>query len=211
MKGHIPGAARVDWPDLNLTDSADATVENWRGDIEKRLTGLGVTLERTVVIYDGGTFYGARLWWILDQLSHKDKRIINGGLGAWTNSGGQIETGPAKPSPASRPYHGTPNEANLARLDEVQKVSENGSAVLVDARTAEEYANGHIPRAVNIPFLDNSAPNSGGAWKSPADLPRHVFRQGRHTRSQSRLPLLQHRRPLRHHLLHPESARLRPR
>ena len=58
----------------------------------------------------------------------------------------------------------------MARLDEVQKASETGSASLVDARTAEEYANGHIPKAVNIPFLDNAVPNSGGAWKSLADL-----------------------------------------
>ena len=96
-KGHIPGAAQVDWPDLNLTDSADATVEKWRGDIEQRLTDVGVTPGSTVVIYDDGTFHGARLWWILDQLSHKDKRIIDGGLGAWTRSNGQIQTGAAKP------------------------------------------------------------------------------------------------------------------
>ena len=169
-KGHIPGAAQVDWPDLNLTDSADATVEKWRGDIEKRLTDLGVVPDSTVVIYDGGTFYGARLWWILDQLSHKDKRIIDGGLSAWTKSGGKIETGAANPTSASQPYHGTPNEATLARLEEVQKASETGAAALVDARTAEEYANGHITGAVNIPFLDNAVPNSGGTWKSPTDL-----------------------------------------
>lgn len=169
-KAHIPGAVQVDWPDLNLTDSADATVEKWRGDIGKRLTDLGVTTDSTVVIYDGGTFYGARLWWILDQLSHKDKRILDGGLSAWTRAGGTIETGAAKPSPASLPYQGTPNEATLARLDEVEKASATGSAALVDARTSDEYAKGHIPGAVNIPFLDNARPNRGGTWKSPADL-----------------------------------------
>jgi thiosulfate/3-mercaptopyruvate sulfurtransferase len=170
-KGHIPGGAQVDWPDLNLTDSADVTVEKWRADVENRLTKLGVTPESTVVIYDGGTFYASRVWWILDQLSHKDKRIIDGGLGAWTKSGGKTETVSTwiGYAPAS-PYRGTPNEATLARLAEVQQASETGSAMLVDARTPDEYGKGHIPGAVNIPFLDNTVPNSGGTWKSPADL-----------------------------------------
>jgi thiosulfate/3-mercaptopyruvate sulfurtransferase len=170
-KGHIPGAAQIDWSDLNLVDSAEATVERWRDAVDKQLTKLGVTPGSTVVIYDGGTFYASRLWWILDQLSHKDKRIIDGGLGAWTKAGGQTEQASTSAgySPAS-PYRGTPNEATLARLAEVQQASETGSAVLVDARTRDEYGKGHIPGAVNIPFLDNAVPNSGGTWKSPADL-----------------------------------------
>jgi thiosulfate/3-mercaptopyruvate sulfurtransferase len=170
-KGHIPGAAQIDWSDLNLTDSADATVERWRAVVEKQLTKLGVTPESTVVVYDGGTFYASRLWWVLDQLSHKDKRIVDGGLGAWTKSGGKTETASTWTgyAPAS-PYRGTPNEATLARIDEVQQASETGSAALVDARTPDEYGKGHIPGAVNIPFLDNAVPNSGGQWKTPADL-----------------------------------------
>jgi thiosulfate/3-mercaptopyruvate sulfurtransferase len=168
--GHIPGSAQIDWPDLALTDSADATVEKWRADVEKRLTDLGVTTGSTVVIYDGGSFYASRLWWILDQLGHKDKRIISGGIGAWIEYGGETEKGAANPVSAEEPYVGTPNEDALARIDEVVTVSDTGRGVLVDARTPEEYGKGHIPHAVNVPFLDNAEPESGGRWKSPADL-----------------------------------------
>lgn len=168
--GHIPGSAQIDWPDLTLTDSADATVEKWRADVEKRLTDLGVTTASTVVIYDGGSFYASRLWWILDQLGHKEKRIIDGGIGTWIEAGGEPEMDAAKPVPADEPYVGTPNEDALARIDEVAMVSDNGWGVLVDARTPDEFRKGRIPHAVNVPFLDNTEPDSGGRWKSPADL-----------------------------------------
>jgi thiosulfate/3-mercaptopyruvate sulfurtransferase len=169
-KAHIPGSVQIDWPDLALTDSADATVEKWRADVEKQLTDLGVTTSSTVVIYDGGTFYASRLWWILDQLGHNDKRVINGGMGAWIAAGGETETGPGEIQLALEPYVGTPNEDALARIDEVAIVSDNGWGVLVDARSPDEFRKGRIPHAVNVPFLDNAEPDSGGRWKSPADL-----------------------------------------
>jgi thiosulfate/3-mercaptopyruvate sulfurtransferase len=170
-KGHIPGSVQIDWPDLALTDSADATVEKWRADVEKRLTDLGVTTSSTVVIYDGGTFYASRLWWILDQLGHKDKLIINGGMGAWIEAGGKTERGSSwRGTTPDEPYVGTPNEDALARIDEVAIVSDNGWGVLVDARSPDEFRKGRIPHAVNVPFLDNAEPDSGGRWKSPADL-----------------------------------------
>jgi thiosulfate/3-mercaptopyruvate sulfurtransferase len=170
-KGHILGSGQIDWPDLALTDSADATVQQWRSDVEAKLTERGIIPASTVVVYDGGSFYAARLWWILDQLGHADKRVLDGGIGAWKESGGEIETGSTWTgySP-DQLYKGTPNEDALARLAEVERVVKTGEGVLVDARTPDEYREGHIPGAINIPFTDNAEPDSGGRWKSPADL-----------------------------------------
>ena len=170
LAAHIPDAVQVDWPDLALTDSADATVKKWQAAIEQRLTDLGIIPASRVAIYDGGTFYAARLWWVLDQLGHKDKRVLNGGFAAWRADDRAVEDGPAEVQLAFAPYTGTPNEGNLARLDDVIEAVATRSAVLVDARTAKEFAEGHIPGEVNIPFLDNAEPESGGRWKSPADL-----------------------------------------
>jgi thiosulfate/3-mercaptopyruvate sulfurtransferase len=169
--GHIPGSVQIDWPDLALTDSADATVDEWRADIEAKLTERGITPASTVVVYDGGSFYAARLWWILDQLGHKGKRVLDGGFGAWKESGGEIEIGSAWAGVTpGAPYRGKPNESTLARLAEVEAVVKGGDGILVDARSPDEFDDGHIPGAVSIPFTDNAAPDSGGRWKSPADL-----------------------------------------
>jgi thiosulfate/3-mercaptopyruvate sulfurtransferase len=171
LKGHIPGSTQINWPELALTDSADATVDKWRADVEGKLTERGITPDSTVVVYDDGSFYAARLWWILDQLGHADKRVLNGGIGAWKEAGGEIETGSAWVgySPA-RPYRGIENDEALARLADVERVVATGDGILVDARSPDEFDDGHIPGAVNIPFVENAEPNSGGHWKSPADL-----------------------------------------
>lgn len=169
-QGHIPGAAQIDWPDLELTDTSEAAVERWRGEVEAMLTALGVTPEQTVVAYDGGTLWAARVWWVLDYLGHADKRILNGGLPAWTAAGGEAETGPSRTAPTATPYRGTSNDGVLATLDEVAASLEDPTVVRIDARTAEEYAEGHIPGAVNVNFPQNAAPEPPKVWKSAEEL-----------------------------------------
>jgi thiosulfate/3-mercaptopyruvate sulfurtransferase len=173
--GHIPGAVQIDWPALELVDSAEATVNDWRSAVEASLTRLGLAPKQTIVIYDGGTYYAARLWWVLHQLGHEDKRILDGGLPAWTESGGSVERGVSRVAALDEPYVGTPNEEALTRIEEVAAIVESGEDVLVDARSADEFRQGRIPGAVNIPFLENAVPDSGGRWKSPADL-RAMYR-----------------------------------
>jgi 3-mercaptopyruvate sulfurtransferase SseA len=48
--GHIPGAAQIDWPDLEVIDTADPSIARWQGDVETKLTGLGIAPTDTVVI-----------------------------------------------------------------------------------------------------------------------------------------------------------------
>jgi thiosulfate/3-mercaptopyruvate sulfurtransferase len=169
-KGHIPGAAQVDWPDLAIVETSDQSVATWRGAVERKLTALGIAPTDTVVVYDGGTLYAARLWWILHELGHADKRILNGGLPAWTAAGGQIETGPSTAKPAPRPYAGRPDESAIATLAEVEASLGQPNVVLVDARTPEEYRAGHIPGAIDIEFTRNAAPDDPKYWRSAADL-----------------------------------------
>jgi thiosulfate/3-mercaptopyruvate sulfurtransferase len=169
-KAHIPGAAQIDWPDLTVTDTSDPSIARWQGEVEQKLTALGITPDDTVVIYDDGTLYAARLWWVLHQLGHKDKRILNGGLPAWTAAGGKTESGASTVEPAAEPYKGTPNPDAIATLDEVKAALDDPNVVLVDARTPEEYRDGHIPGAININFPENALPNDPKYWKSAADL-----------------------------------------
>jgi len=169
-RAHIPGAAQIDWPELELTDTSEEPVARWHGEVEAKLTALGVTPEQTVVAYDGGTLWAARVWWVLDQLGHADKRILNGGFAAWTAAGGEVETGASRVAPSAAPYRGTPNDGALATLDEVAASLDDPDVVRIDARTAEEYAAGHIPGAVNVNFPQNAAPEPPKLWKSAEEL-----------------------------------------
>ena len=168
--GHIPGAAQVDWPDLQIVETSDQSVKTWEADVEEKLTALGLSPTDTIVVYDGGTVYAPRLWWILRQLGQKDVRILNGGLPAWAAEGGKIETGPSNVIPAAVSYVGTPDIAAISTLAETAANVGKTDVAFVDARTASEYAAGHIPGAVDIPFTDNALADSPHRWKSADDL-----------------------------------------
>ena len=168
--GHIPGAAQIDWPDLQIVETSDQSVAAWENTVEAKLTQMGLSPSDTVVVYDGGTVYAPRLWWILKQLGHKDVRVLNGGYQAWTAAGGKVETGPSKAKPAATPYVGTPDQSAITTLAEAEKAVGAPNTIFVDARTPQEYKAGFIPGAVNIPFTDNAESAAPHRWKSAADL-----------------------------------------
>lgn len=169
--GHIPGATQVDWPELEITDTSDASLAAWRETLATTLMRLGVAPEQTVVIYDEGSLFAARLWWILRYLGRDDVRILNGGLPAWQAAGGEIATGAnAVGAAASEPYPATPDAGLLAQVPEVEAAIDDPATMLVDARSPEEYAAGHIPGAVNIQFTANALPEAPRYWKPAAEL-----------------------------------------
>ncbi len=168
--GHVPGAAQIDWPDLEIVETGDQSVATWRGEVEQKLTALGLAPADTIVVYDGGTFYAARLWWILHQLGHADVRILNGGFPAWTAAGGQLETGASTVPPAVHPYVGAPDESAIASIDEVKAALDDPSVAFVDARSPRDYRDGHLPGAVNVEFSQNGEPDQPHYWKPAAEL-----------------------------------------
>ncbi|CAA9546297.1 MAG: Thiosulfate sulfurtransferase, rhodanese [uncultured Thermomicrobiales bacterium] len=168
--GHVPGAAQVDWPALEVTDTSEASLARWRETVEAELSRLGIARHQTVVAYDGGTLFAARLWWVLTQLGHDDVRVLDGGLPAWVAAGGAVETGPSRVAPASEPYRGDPDPELLATLDEVRAALGDPGTAVIDARTAEEYATGHVPGAANINYPENALPDPPRFWRPAGEL-----------------------------------------
>ena len=175
-KGHIDGSAQVDWPDLALSESSQ--ISAWRTQMEALLTQARRRAADTVVIYDGGTLYAPRLWWILYQLDQQDIRILNGGFPAWTAAGLPLAKGASSPVGASTPYVGEPNDAAIATVDQVVAALDDPKTVLVDARTKDEYDQGHIPGAVLFPFTDVATAESPHVWKSATELQKEFTALG---------------------------------
>ncbi len=52
---------------------------------------IGIGDDSEVVAYDdaGGTI-AARLWWMLDDLGHRNVRVLDGGIAAWVAAGGPL-------------------------------------------------------------------------------------------------------------------------
>lgn len=172
-KGHLPNAVYVDLgeelaapPGANgrhpLPDASDFAAAMRRA---------GVSDGRPVVVYDGGSGWGAsRAWWLLRWAGHEDVRVLDGGLAAWE---GPLETGQVLPEPGDF----TPRPGALTLLDADGAAALARRGLLLDARAAERYrgevepldpAAGHIPGAVSAPTSENAV--EGGALHSPDEL-----------------------------------------
>lgn len=173
-EAHIPGSVQLDWPALEVIDTSDESIERWRDEVTRLLASIGITGDRTVVAYDAGTLFAARLWWVLHYLGHDDIHVLNGGLAAWRMSNGAItaDATPAAPaeSPAIDSLQTTLRPDALAQLDEVRASLDDPDVAIVDARTPDEYAAGHIPGAVNINYPRNALAEAPKLWKPAGEL-----------------------------------------
>ncbi len=164
--GHLPGAVFVDL-DADLSAAGPDRPTDGRhplptpASFAAAMSDLGIGDGTAVVAYDdsgGGT--AGRLVWMLRVTGH-DAALLDGGLGG---SSGPVETGPSRSRPAA-PFTPTPwPRSALMDADEVADAATSGSAVVLDARSAERYRgeaepvdarSGHIPGARSAPWAAN--------------------------------------------------------
>ena len=123
----------------------------------------GIDASMQVVAYDdmGGPF-AARLWWLLKWMGHDAVAVLDGGWPAWLQQ--NLPTDTAIPSPQPRTFSPNVRHQMAATAEDVERIIENQSALLVDARTAERHAGihepidpvaGHIPGAICYPWMEN--------------------------------------------------------
>ncbi|AQT82767.1 sulfurtransferase [Mycolicibacterium litorale] len=158
---HLPGAVYVSLED----DLSDHTVAG-RGRhplpsgsaVQAAARRWGVRERVPVVVYDDWNRAGsARAWWVLTAAGIPDVRILDGGLSAWTASGGDLESGPVDPSPGDvTVIHQDLYRGALPALT----ADDLGGGPLLDARAPERFRGdvepvdpvaGHIPGAGNLP------------------------------------------------------------
>ncbi|MES2958422.1 MAG: sulfurtransferase [Pseudomonadota bacterium] len=181
-EGHLPGARYVHLDRDLASDKLDATGRFLgrhplpeRSRFAQRLGQLGITPSSTVICYDGqGGPYASRAWWLLRWMGHADVAVLDGGIAAWREAGGPLETDTAPPQ-AAAPY---PEQAPaLPSIDADTLLSRLGQVQLIDARAGERFrgevepldkAAGHIPGARNRFFKDNL--RADGRFKSAVDL-----------------------------------------
>ncbi|MEU8630064.1 sulfurtransferase [Streptomyces sp. NPDC048669] len=158
--GHIPGAVFVDL-DAELAGPAGAGGRHPLPDPAEFgavMRRAGVRRDRSVIVYDGGQGWAAaRAWWLLRWTGHRDVRVLDGGLAAWTG-----ELSKETPAPAEGDFVPEPGALPLLDADGAAALARSG--LLLDARAAERYrgdvepidrVGGHIPGAVSAPTGEN--------------------------------------------------------
>lgn len=183
LKKHLKNAAFVDLnSDLAEIDNPKSggrhplpTFSNFIITLGK----LGIDKDSEVVIYDdkNGANAGARFWWMLKAVGHKNVRVLNGGLQFAENQNYPISSGNENYPETN--YISDFNDWQLPQvwIDDVRVATENSDFLIVDVRESQRYQGitepidlvaGHIPNAENFPFSENLDEN--GLFKSPEIL-----------------------------------------
>jgi thiosulfate/3-mercaptopyruvate sulfurtransferase len=175
-QGFIPGSQLTDWHEMELMDTVDdVAVTGWADNMAALFARVGLNRDDEIVIYDDGSLFAPRPWWVMRLLGYGNVQVLDGGFLAWQQENGEETPNPAAPSVASSPPVAADRRWEmLARLPEIVEHLEDPDWVLVDARTPEEYERGHIPGAVNVNFLRNVGEDAPPFWR-PADELRAMY------------------------------------
>ncbi|MFM2153388.1 MAG: hypothetical protein RL199_1823 [Pseudomonadota bacterium] len=162
--GHLPGAVFVDL-DAALADPDDGTQGRHplpsRERFVEAMRRAGISADTHVVAYDdsGGTT-AARLWWLLRAYGQEKVSLLDGGLGAWQEAGGELTT--QVPEVELGTFDGALKPGLVASLDEVRTRLRHGD-LLFDVRATPRYRGetepvdprpGHIPGARSLPLAE---------------------------------------------------------
>jgi len=170
--GHIPESIHLDWAELALADTSEASVASWTEAMRELVAVRGVRADRPIALYDEGSLFAARGWWQLAYLGYDLPVVLDGGLPAWEEAGGQVEAGEAGIMPVEAPLltDAPVRRELLATKDEVLAALDDPRVVIVDVRSPQEYRAGHIPGAQNLPYIDTSVATSPPFFKAPDEL-----------------------------------------
>lgn len=141
------------------------------------LSSVGFANDMQAVVYDrsGGNYCG-RLWWMLKWAGHEPVAVLDGGLQAWEEAGGELQSG----EPSSHFQSNFSVLAPLSKLVTTQMVVESlggPDLTIVDARSEARFRGevepidpraGHIPGALNRPYACNF--DAVGRFKPAAQL-----------------------------------------
>lgn len=159
-EGHIPGARNLDLFAFHWVDSSNEGIEAFNTQMQKILSFVGVTNEKTIIFYDDVSgMLAARGVWLLMYFSHPQVFMLDGGIQKWKKENRSTETNsnPYQPSKFS-------GKINPEIITTYEYINENlDNLKIIDTRSKEEYdgslvraaRGGHIPNAINVDWNYN--------------------------------------------------------
>ena len=173
-KVHLPGAVNLWHKDLYKEGDIAALLKSPK-EIAEILGSLGISNDKTIVIYDSGKAkFAGRIYWILKYMGAKDVRILDGHMKMWRKGRKPVTKDVTEVTPVK--FVASPVDSIFATIDYVKSHKENKDFALVDAREEDEFIGkkgltkrkGHIPGAIRIDFVE--VLNEDGTMKSKEDL-----------------------------------------
>jgi len=161
-EAHIPGAVFFDLETVSDPVSPLAHTLPDADHFSRAMGALGLSEADRIVVYEAGPmFSGPRAWWMLRAFGATQVQILNGGLEAWKQAGGEIARGEVHPAPTT--FSARLNTRAVAGLTDVREALASEDTPVFDARGAARFRGesaeprpgvrpGHMPGAVNLPY-----------------------------------------------------------
>jgi thiosulfate/3-mercaptopyruvate sulfurtransferase len=165
LLSHIPGAYYLD-----LNQDLSSPQEEYGGrhplpnvnQLAQKLSAIGITSEKIVVAYDDSRLaFASRLWWLLRYLGHKQVAVLEIGFSGWQKAG-YPDTN-VLPEPQKGNFVPQIQTEMVVDWETVKNCKDLPEVVLVDSRESDRYRGerepidkiaGHIPGAINLPWLE---------------------------------------------------------
>ncbi len=154
-RGHIAGALHLSAGELRAEiDGIGGQVAS-QADSQAAFRAAGLRTDAAIVVYDDRvTTAAARVVWTLRYYSHERVAMLDGGLDAWTASGGSEETGASSAAASNYTIDGVRSELRVS-ADDVEAGLDDPQVVQIDARSDGEYQAGRIPGALSVDWNRN--------------------------------------------------------
>lgn len=188
VRGHIEGAQFINWK-TELANASESKLKNGvvtRTKFYSVARHFGINKNSTVVLYSEAKSNLKATWgaWVFNLYGAPDVRILDGGLGAWTASGGTTTFAVPATRDSGNWIATQPSKKLRATIEEVianaQSTAKN-KAIIVDTRDSASFdgkststglgnaaAAGHIAGAKSIPTA--SLLNANGTFKSATEI-----------------------------------------
>jgi thiosulfate/3-mercaptopyruvate sulfurtransferase len=179
--GHLEGARHFDPFPFHYSDTGDAAMNEFRGQLSWIFSALGITGRETVVFYENESGMRAtRGAWLLEYMGHPSVRILDGGLDRLADS--KLVTAAITVTPSN--YQGTYRAGVLATYKHIADHLGHQQVQIFDVRSDEEYfgervrarRGGAIPGAIHRDWRHNL--DDSGAFKPAAQLREEFERLG---------------------------------
>lgn len=165
--GHLPGAIWFDRSSLSDTHPDHSVTLVSAARFAALMGRLGIGPDTTVVVYDDvWGMHAARVVWALRRFGHRWAAVLSGGAEGWQSAGLPLTCGATLAYP--RPFTLAPDDSQRASLSWLLPRSADRSVLLLDVRSAHEYAAGHLLGARNWEW-SNATPTGSWAMLRPLD------------------------------------------
>jgi thiosulfate/3-mercaptopyruvate sulfurtransferase len=187
LAAHLPGARFFDLDEVSDLRSPLPHMMPTADQFGAAAGRLGIGNDTTVVVYDGSgaNMSAARVWWMFRTFGHDRVTVLDGGSGKWRAEGRPLERG--EPTPPACRFVTRLSPGRTRTSAEVAAALSDGSAQVVDARSADRFAgaapeprpgipSGHMPGALSLPYSD--LVRGDGTVLDPAALRERLIAAG---------------------------------